>query len=214
MAKNVMMGIDLSPQVQLDTLQPMEHLFALGPVDDLQGEITVIAGQVFYSKAFGDSIVTGIQSDLKAPFLAFSHVEEFDTIPIDLDVTSLKDLESQLQRIRAEYDIADTVAFPFLLMAQDWQSLQIHIIMRDTAEEVHSHDAHKKAKVHFDFQNTSGTLLGFFSTQHEGVFTHKGQFIHVHFLDDENQITGHLDQIQHKGSVFLLLPKLLFRDKE
>ncbi len=208
MAKNVMLGIDLSSQVQLDTLQPLEHLFALGPVDDLQGEITAIAGQVFYSKAYGDSVFTGIQSDLKAPFLAFSHVTDFDTISIDLDVANLKDLENRLQQIRINYGFSDSLAFPFLLLAEDWQKLQIHIIMRDTTEVNHSHEAHNKAKVRFDFQNTAGTLLGFFSTQHEGVFTHKGQFIHVHFLKQDQQITGHLDLIQHKGKVTLLLPKL------
>lgn len=41
-AKNVMMGIDLSATVALDTLLEKQHLFALGPVDDLQGEITVL----------------------------------------------------------------------------------------------------------------------------------------------------------------------------
>ena len=46
-AKNVMMGIDLSATVALDTLMVKQHLYALGPVDDLQGEITVFDGEVY-----------------------------------------------------------------------------------------------------------------------------------------------------------------------
>jgi acetolactate decarboxylase len=76
--------------------------------------------------------------------------------------------------------------------------------MRDQSEKEHNHDLHKKSKVHFTEKSVSGTLLGFYSTQHEGVFTHKGQYIHVHFVNENKRATGHLDGIIVKKAVIQL----------
>ena len=57
----------------------------------------------------------------------------------------------------------------------------------------------------FDLQNVNGELLGFYSQQHEGVFTHKNKFIHVHFVNENN--AGHLDDLITKAQqVEVLLP--------
>ena len=81
-----------------------------------------------------------------------------------------------------------------------------HIIMRDKTEKQHSHAAHDRAKRRFTLEQAAGDIVGFFSRNHQGVFTHKGQFIHPHFLAADRSTTGHLDGLQHNGRYTVYLP--------
>jgi acetolactate decarboxylase len=204
-ARNVMMGIDLSSTVKLDTLLNQPGLFALGPLDNLQGEITVVDGIVHTSSVTNGKIVSRINPEARAPFLVYSYVNEWSTYQITAKFTELKSIENIIDSLAAKHGYGTDDAFPFLLEA-DWQQLHFHVIMRDTTEEKHSHESHNAAKVKYTRTNTSGTLLGFFSRHHEGVFTHRGQFAHVHYLNADTKETGHLDEVNHNGIIVVKFP--------
>lgn len=205
-AKNVMMGLDLSATVQLDTVANFPHCYAVGPVDDLQGEITVFDSQVFTSTLVADTILTALNPVVKAPFLVYSYVENWVAIPLEAELSSLKELESLVFAEALKLGFDTSRAFPFRLQGT-WDSLNYHIIMRDKNEAHHSHEAHKKAKVHFSVVNSAADLVGFYSNKHEGVFTHRGEYIHVHYLNAQRTATGHLDDLHHSGKGTLYLPK-------
>jgi acetolactate decarboxylase len=204
-ARNVMMGIDLSATVQLDTVAHLPHCFAVGPVDDLQGEITVFDSQVFTSTLISDSIATTQQPTVKAPFLVYAYVHNWVAIPLEVELNNMKDLENLVLQTAINTGLDTSKAFPFRI-AGTLDSLTYHIIMRDKNEQHHSHEAHKKSKVLFSAFQTSSDLVGFYSNKHEGVFTHRGEFIHVHYLDGQRTATGHLDALHHKGKLTLMLP--------
>ena len=50
-------------------------------------------------------------------------------------------------------------------------------------------------------------ILGFFSKQHEGVFTHNGSNTHMHFRTDDVSLAGHVDGIFLGENMTLKLPK-------
>jgi acetolactate decarboxylase len=204
-ARNVMLGIDLNATVQLDSLTTKPNLFALGPVDNLQGEITVLNGTVYTSAIANGKIVSSVQNKARAPFLAYAYVPEWQLYEMSVKITNQKSVEQLVDSIGEIHGYNDNDAFPFLLEST-WQQIDFHIIMRDTTEEKHSHESHNKAKVKFHREKTAATLLGFFSRHHEGVFTHRGQFVHVHYLREDHKETGHLDEIQHFGNIKLYLP--------
>ena len=207
-AKNVMMGIDLSATVALDTLLIQPHLYALGPVDDLQGEITVFDGKVYAAQVTNkrkQRVKFREAEGLKAPFLVYSYVPEWKSYSVEVDLQNLKDLESIVDSLGRVHGYHETAAFPFLVEAT-FLEVEYHIIKRNKREKQHNHAAHDAAKIHFSNCLNPGYLVGFFSRHHEGVFTHKGQFIHVHFLPKDRRITGHLDKLNHSGTVLVSLP--------
>jgi acetolactate decarboxylase len=210
-AKNVMMGIDLSATVALDTLLVKPHLYALGPVDDLQGEITVFDGEGYAAEVTNKRkrTVKSLEAEgIKAPFLVYAYVPEWKTYSVEVDLQNLKDLENLVDSLGNVHGYNETDAFPFLVEAT-FLEVEYHIIKRNKREKQHSHEAHNAAKVHFSNCLIPAHLVGFYSRHHEGVFTHKGQFIHVHFLPKDRRITGHLDKLNHSGRVLISLPALI-----
>lgn len=114
-ARNVMMGTDLSPHVQLDTLIEHPHLFALGPVEDLQGEITVFDGQVFTSGAFGEDAVVQLQPKVRAPFLVYAYVPSWAAYELKQPIDSPKTLERLIDSLGQTHGYRPDEAFPFRL---------------------------------------------------------------------------------------------------
>ena len=209
-AKNVMMGIDLSATVALDTLLSKNHLYALGPVDDLQGEITVFDGDIYAAQVTNRrkrKIKLLEAEGIKAPFLVYAYVSEWQTYSVAVVIQNLKDLERIVDSLGRIHGFSESDAFPFLLDGT-FLEVEYHIIKRNKREKEHNHEAHSKAKIHFSNCLIPANLIGFYSRNHEGVFTHKGQFIHVHFLPKDRRVTGHLDNLNHTGEVLILLPVL------
>lgn len=199
-----MTGTDLSVTVSLDTIAG-PGLTALGPAEDVRGEITAIDGKVFVSRAEGRDISTVVMPDVKAPFLAYAYVNAWDTLKVDAVIRDLNDLERLTDSLARAAGIAPDRPFPFRMRAE-WDRLDFHIIMRDTSEADHSHEAHAAAKVKFSGRKGDYDLVGFFSRRHEGVFTHKGRYIHVHAISADRSETGHLDGISREGELTFLLP--------
>lgn len=207
-AKNVMMGIDLSATVALDTLLVQPHLYALGPVDDLQGEITVFDGEVYAAEVTNKrkrTVKLREAEGLKAPFLVYAYIPEWKSYSVKVDLQNLKDIEKIVDSLGRVHGFREEDAFPFLVEAT-FLEVEYHIIKRNKREKQHSHEAHNAAKVHFSNCLIPAHLVGFYSRNHEGVFTHKGQFIHVHFLPKDRRVTGHLDKLNHSGKVIISLP--------
>lgn len=206
-ARNVMMGIDLSSTIWLDSLLTSPHLIALGPIEDLQGEITALNGEVWTSTVQKEKILVEQRSDVRAPFLVYAHVPEWKSYTASAQLQNLSDLESFIDSLGRAHGFDKDDAFALRIIAH-WQQVDYHIIMRDVNEKEHSHEAHNKAKRKYTLNDSRGELVGFFSRQHEGVFTHRGQYIHVHFLPEDRQTSGHLDGVKHTGNVEVLLPIL------
>jgi acetolactate decarboxylase len=51
-------------------------------------------------------------------------------------------------------------------------------------------------------------LVGFWSTQHQGIFTPMGANMHVHFQTADNRMSGHVQGLDlGQGGMTLSLPK-------
>lgn len=209
MARNVMMGTDLRAKVALDSLLKKPGLYALGPVDDLQGEILVLNGIPYAADVHKGEVRVYRAEDARAPFLAYSYVSRWHTIEVTQPIADLAALQAFIAKAALGYGIPEGVPFPFLLRGPV-DSIDLHIIMRNPKERKHSHEAHNAAKRKFHLDNSRGELLGFYSTQHEGVFTHKGQYMHLHFISDRKDMLGHVDGVSLQQPFQLLLPMLSY----
>src|SRR4051812_29450390 len=60
---------DIKSNVDLAKVTQNPHVYALGPIGGLTGEITVLDGQVFVSKAKGEKSIVSTDPQIKAVFL-------------------------------------------------------------------------------------------------------------------------------------------------
>ena len=59
-------------------------------------------------------------------------------------------------------------------------------------------------QTNYEVKNQEAEIIGFFSTNHEGVFTHHDSNIHLHLITKDLSMMGHLDEIE---SLKLYVPK-------
>lgn len=137
--------------------------------------------------------------------MVYAYVVEWSQYSIEVNIKNLKDLERVVDSLGSVHGFNENDAFPFLIDGT-FEEVEYHIIKRNKREKAHNHETHNEAKIHFYTSTIPAHLVGFYSRNHEGVFTHKGQFIHVHFLPKDKRITGHLDKLNHKGTVLISLP--------
>jgi acetolactate decarboxylase len=192
--KKVMMGEDLSAHVNWDSI-PKEDLFAVAPLGRIQGEITVIDGKMYVATVDSLNNIT-IHSgwNIQSPFAVYTNVPKWVTFEVDILIQSEDELQVLIDKVASENGYDLNTAFPFRVLGT-FSKIDYHIISKPSNELEHNHELHKKAKKHFHLENVKGELLGFYSKHHEGVFTHKGHYIHTHFIDDNIENMGHLENV-------------------
>lgn len=197
---------ELSASITLEELSK-DHLYAVGPVANLRGEITIIDGHPNIAEIDDSNRPSVCQSCAEgAPFLVYASVAR-RTAPETLRaVANLNDLERAVEEAAVRRGIDLRSAFPFLISGSVLQA-KYHIIWRDPGAEPHTPDLHAKAKRYFSISNEASDIVGFYSRHHAGVFTHHDSFIHAHLANHERSQMGHLDEIAlETGAAVLRLP--------
>jgi acetolactate decarboxylase len=197
---------NFAPHIRLDTIPRKTHFFGLGPLGRMQGEITVLDGKPFGASVNqnGEGIVS-VNWKTEAPFFVYANVEKWKSFTFKADISNLADLQQAVAEIAKKNGYDLTQAFPFRLVGT-FAKLTTHIVM-PRSEEVAGFQVNKK-QADYDLLNQTGELLGFYSQNHQGIYTHKDSYIHTHFVSDDFTTMGHIDKIQTaKASFILYLPK-------
>src|SRR5262249_5445383 len=192
----------IGANVELEKVNSKPHLYALGPVAGLQGEITVLDGQVFVSRIRDRAEVVALEPKAKSVFLVGSFVPDWRSSELPTKVQTEKDLAEFLEKslpadIRSAFLVRGT-ARRARCHIQDYQG---------SAKDL-THLAHDQAKVFYELENTKVELVGFF-TNHDGdggTFVHMGQTTHIHLISEDRKHMGHLESIELLPGAQLLLP--------
>lgn len=189
---------------------PKKNLYAVGPLEHLAGEITVFGNKAFVTEVDENgTISTNNDWDAGAPFLVYSQVHKWREIKVQKSVKTIKDLEMWLDKTLSHFELPQNEPFPFLIKTS-LARIQFHILKKVEAEllNLNPHEQHDRRKVKFEKLNSTVTLVGFFSRQHQGVFTHHDKFIHVHAIDNDEQFAGHVDELEFdaRSELTVLIP--------
>jgi acetolactate decarboxylase len=203
--REIMMENKLDTWIDLKGFQNTENLYALGAVKGLAGEIMIVNGQPIISKTVNGEI--SIQNDFNqnAILLVYAQVEAWDELSLETEISDLMSLQTSLKAIAEKNGLDTSVPFPFLIEG-DFTEIKWHIINASEATEA-NHDAYKKAGISGHSFNETGKILGFYSENHEGVFTHHGSYLHAHYVNDSITKMGHVDEIVIRSPLKLSLPK-------
>ncbi|MEO1050152.1 MAG: acetolactate decarboxylase [Bacteroidota bacterium] len=200
--KHVKWKGELQGVVRLDTLEEKTGLYGLGPQSYLIGELLIYDGITYLSQVTSDSTMKVVQtSEVEAPFFVYGNVREWKTIALPSSVKDIKSLEQYIDSQTKEYKR------PFVFkLSGTIPSAQIHIQNLPLGTKVSSpKDAHK-GQIQYLLEGEDVEIVGFFSTKHQGIFTHHDTYLHMHLITKDKQQMGHVDWLNLSGEMQLLLP--------
>lgn len=201
--KNVMWKGKLDDVVKLDTLKPRKGLYALGPGPRLRGELLVLDGQTYWSTVQADSSlqVEAGASPVGAPFLVYGWQNKWQETALPDSVKNLGQLEKWVDKRMA------TVKEPFPLRLEGRvKEAFIHAQNLAPGAAVSSPQEAHAGQVNYRLSSQPVHIAGFFSRQHQGIFTHHDSFLHLHLLSGREQVMGHLDSLT-LGQLKIYLPE-------
>lgn len=189
--RNVMWKGELDGKIKLDTITERDHLYALGPVSGLRGEIMAMDGQVFVSRVTSDATMSVVEEPaVEAPFLVYANASVWLGLPLPDSTSSIQDLEQFLD------EVTQDLPRPFVFRLNGTVSeATIHVQNLPTGTRVSSPEEAHQGQVKFPVKNSQVNIVGFFSTEHQGVFTHHDTYLHLHLLTADRTMMGHVDAL-------------------
>lgn len=200
------MGDTYDLKMDLDTLTERSHLYGMGPYDRMKGEITIVDGIPHYASAFVEGEYHIGQSwGLQSPFFVYANVPEWEMFEMKGPINSVAELQTKVATLAKDrgYDLGLPFAFR---ITGTFEGLTAHIVTPRSPDVEGYREGVKSQK--FSFDHIGGEIVGFYSENHQGIFTGTNSFVHVHFLKDDKTFMGHLDAIgSGMGTFQLYLPK-------
>lgn len=187
----------MQANIGLDSVS-LEDLVGLGAYENLNGELLVMNGKVFHSFVQNDSLVVASNKKAKATLFVSAKVQAWDTIKVaGNDVTQLVYQHASKAGLNEP--------FPFQLIGS-MESVDYHVINFDPGNSDISN--HKEGALKGQLKGEQVTILGFYSTQAKGIYTHHDSDVHMHVISKGRPVMGHVDGLVIGDQMFnLLLPK-------
>lgn len=201
--KNVMWKGQLYGTINLDTISNKKHLYGIGPVEYLTGEILVMDGKSYKSKVLTSKTMKVEETyKLKAPFFGYTNIDNWKEQPLPDSIKTLGQLETYLDLT------TKSAKRPFMFkLTGTVENATIHIVNLPKGSKVSSPDDAHQGQTNFELANQQVDIIGFFSTEHQAIFTHHDTFLHMHLITADKTKMGHLDNVNFaKGTMKLYLP--------
>jgi len=200
--RNVMWKGELQGRIQLDTIANKKGLYGVGPVSYLAGEILINDGKSYVSKVVSDTTMTVEKTfNVAAPFLVYANVTEWNQQELPTTVKSINDIDAFVDEQTKSYKRP----FVFKLIGTV-ETATFHIQNLPKGAKVRSPKEAHQGQVQYKITNEEVEIIGFFSTEHQGVFTHHDSNVHLHLITKDEQKMGHLDAVKIKN-MRLYLPR-------
>lgn len=200
--KNVMRKGQLYGTIDLDTIAGKQHLYGLGPVEYLTGELLILDGKAYKATVVSDSsMLVEETSRSKAPFFGYATIKNWSEQDLPDTVRTIQQLEQFLKKN------LQGSGHPFFFQLKGRiENAQIHVVNLPKGSTVSSPEEAHKGQVNYSLNREEVIILGFFSTEHQAIFTHHDTCMHLHLITADKQKMGHLDRfLLQKGTVKLYL---------
>jgi acetolactate decarboxylase len=204
--RETIMNGKLAAAIDLRTLAKAPHLYAIGPLEHLRGEVTIVDSRPSLARVNSAGAVAVTESyDAGAPFLVWAEVAAWRDLPIPADVRSFAELEAFVPRAAESAGLDPQKPLPFMLRGRE-KHIEFHVLNR-IGDPPHNMDQHKKIQATFELDEAEATIIGFHSTRHRGIFTPMDSAIHIHFQTPDNRTSGHIQKLQLGTGLMLSLPR-------
>jgi acetolactate decarboxylase len=200
--QTIMTG-DRAAHLDLNTLKGRPHLYGIGPIQGLTGEVTIADSRPSLARVGADHLVHVTESfEAGVPFFVWAEVPAWHTQDMP-ELATYANAESFVGQAGAKAGL--TQAFPFVMTGRP-ELVDFHIV-NATPDTPPGMEAHRKIQIPFELRDQDVKLVGFWSSQHQGVFTPMGTNIHTHFQSLDNKVSGHVQGLKLGQGMTLSLPK-------
>ena len=208
-------------QVQLSKLDTASGVWGVGALADLKGEIIQVDGKLLVS--FGSDAqgkVLPPKSNDAAVLWASAKVSQWVSVKVPSDMSQAQfeafaKVQAKAQKLNLEQ--------PFVFrVSGEYAHLIWHVVTGEKSatggHSAHGHGAqggHGGGHVNqqsgmkvFRNPQAKGQLIGVYSgAKLEGIVSHPGERFHVHYIDNDMTVSGHVDQFTVRAGATLWLPK-------
>lgn len=203
--KNFMHEGDVSAKASLDSLNPTD-LYAVGALENLKGELIIIDGQPYLSRVVNGEVEIDKSYDSKASLMVYSYVSDWRQFQIEQPINSKIELEGIIEEYALQEGIDLEKPFPFMVKGKLF-SFTWHVVNWPEHATIHTHEKHITSGLNGVEEDREITILGFYSRNHKGIFTHHTTNMHMHVLTDDWELSAHVDEVVPGESFVVMLPK-------
>ncbi len=210
--------------VNLSALPKSTGYWGLGALAGLRGEIIQVDGNLLVSRGSNlEGLVTNPTDLDQAVLWAGAKVERWKPILVSYDMTQ-SEFEKFVMTEASQLSLNLNHPFAFRVTG-DYAHIIWHVLTGDSPNPAvhpshgntksmgHGHPAgghaNKQSGMHI-FRNptASGQLVAIYSgAQLEGVVSHPGERFHVHYIDNAQRLSGHVDQYSVRKGSTLWMPR-------
>lgn len=203
--------------VSLADLADRKGLYAMGPIDGLDGEITIFDSKPYITKVRGTDFVMDNTFKHSAFFLVWSEQTKWKDVSVPATVKGYVDLQQFVKTQAQAAGIDVTKPFPFLLAGTPVE-IKWHINVDRTEGKPITKELFVKSKAPFVTKNEPVDIIGFYSDHHVGVFVAEyapaikegsgiKNVIHIHLVSRVSKAAGHIDDLTLGEGMVLKLPQ-------
>lgn len=204
--------MDIMHQGQIGTVVNTEiysntaHVYGLGAVSELDGEILIWDSKTYVSQERNGQVIITEPTTVNATLLVTTEVDSWDTIKIPKNIQTPADLDQFIQETLQNSSHPLEGPLPFQVRGT-FNTVDWHVIHWPEGDTEHTHEKHVTSGAHGSSERIKGSILGFYSQNHTGVFTHHTTNLHMHFIDNQQTLIGHVDDLRMGKRLTLWIPK-------
>jgi acetolactate decarboxylase len=203
--------------VSLEELAGRKGLFAIGPIEGLDGEITIFDSKPYITKVRGNDYTVDKTLKHGAIFLVWTEQTTWQDVPVPGSVKGYVDLQKFVKEQAKAAGIDVTKTFSFLLSGTP-QEIKWHINIDRTEGKPITKELFAKSKEGYVTKREPVDIIGFYTENHPGEFISQyapaikedsgmQNFIHIHLVSKTSKAAGHIDDITFGDGIVLRLPK-------
>lgn len=200
------MGGNFASTISLKEVASIPHLYALGAVQNLDGEIQIFDGKPMNSRRSKEMMSIDNSFNASAALLVYASVAEWEEITIPTMVKSQGQFEIFLQQQAEKVGIDTSKPFPFLLIG-GVAKLNWHVVNGQELSSVNTKQSHMQTGLNGVLTHAYVDILGFYDNSNTGSFVHKGSKTHMHFRAQHANVAAHVDSVFLGQDLTLKLPK-------
>lgn len=189
--RDVMWKGELFGKINVDTIRNKHHLFGFGPLAYLRGEVLILDGATYQSTVNDKQEIKVEQNHaVLAPFFAYANITNWHSIELPDQIRSLIDLEYFLDSISSDREM------PFFFkLSGSIDSANIHVVNLPEGSMVRSPEDAHQGIVKYLLSNSEVHIIGFYSRNHQTIFTHHDTKMHLHLITCDLKKMGHLESV-------------------
>lgn len=209
----IMIERELSASLSLDTITNRKHLYAIGAVENLQGEVLIVNGQPLVAELNQNRQPRWVSTwDRNLIFLVSANVNSWNKIMLDVPIHNRKELEAVIFAEAEKLGLDISGGFPFRVKVKA-DTIQAHIaFLRPETIANFSPLGKKQDDYPILLTDEPVRIIGFAGTTAGGRFAmpampgRTASNMHIHYLKADESEAGHIEELNFQGKWQLCLP--------